>query len=105
MSSGTAASTIACSGPIAMELQHLTAELIARINTHLGSPTVKRLRFVQTLVPPRQPASLPPAPPGPALVRQAEEAVSGLPQGELRSALASLGAAVLDAEARRKGST
>lgn len=97
--------TIACSGPIAMELQHLAGELIARINTHLGASTVKRLRFVQTLAPSRQQAAPIPAPPDGALVRQAEKAVSGIPEGELRSALASLGAAVLDAAARRKVST
>ena len=28
--------TIACAGPIAMELQHLAREVIERINTHLG---------------------------------------------------------------------
>src|SRR5277367_2821515 len=41
--------TIACAGPIAMELQYLGAELIGRINTHLGSQLVKGLRFVQTI--------------------------------------------------------
>ena len=40
--------TIACAGPIAMELQHLAAEVIARINAHLGSQAVSALRFVQT---------------------------------------------------------
>ena len=40
--------TIACAGPIAMELQHLAGEVIARINTHLGSQVVTALRFVQT---------------------------------------------------------
>ena len=40
--------TIACAGPIAMELQHLATEVIARINAHLGSQTVAALRFVQT---------------------------------------------------------
>ena len=29
--------TIACAGPVAMELQHYATELISRINTHLGS--------------------------------------------------------------------
>src|ERR1700677_3337277 len=50
--------TIGCSGPMAMELQHLSTELIGRINHYLGSPAVKRLRFVQTLEgrpPPRPP--------------------------------------------------
>src|ERR1700676_5040642 len=41
--------TIGCSGPVAMELQHLSTELISRINQSLGSQTVRRLRFVQTL--------------------------------------------------------
>ena len=40
--------TIACAGPIAMELQHLSGEVIARINAHLGSQAVATLRFVQT---------------------------------------------------------
>ena len=40
--------TIACAGPIAMELQHLAGEVIARINAHLGSQAVATLRFVQT---------------------------------------------------------
>lgn len=97
--------TIACSGPIAMELQHLANELIDRINTHLGSQTVKRLRFVQTLPPPRQPAVCAPAPPSAAQRRQAEAAVSQLPPGGLRDALAALGAAVLRADSGTKPST
>ena len=40
--------TIACAGPIAMELQHLAGEVMARINAHLGSQAVTALRFVQT---------------------------------------------------------
>jgi hypothetical protein len=48
--------TIACSGPMAMELQHLSATLIERINTHAGRRLVERLRFVQDRVsPPRLP--------------------------------------------------
>ena len=52
--------TLACTGPIATELQHLATELIARINAHLGTPSVQALRFVQTAAPP--PAPSPPAP-------------------------------------------
>src|ERR1035438_905742 len=40
--------TIGCSGPVAMELQHLATELIGRINQYLGSPAVRHLRFLQT---------------------------------------------------------
>jgi hypothetical protein len=87
--SGTLA--VACSGPIAMELQHLSEQLIARINGHLGHVTVTRLRFVQDLPPPPQP---------PRQVRRpaesaARKAVAGMPEGELRDALEKLGRSVL----------
>jgi len=89
--SGTLA--IACSGPMAMELQHLGPQLMARINGHLGRVAVTRLRFVQDApaAPPR------PRPPRPAAVAQARAAVAGLPEGELRDALEALGRAVLAA--------
>jgi len=86
--------TIACAGPIAMELQYLATELIARINTHLGSQVVRNLRFVQTTV---APVPMPPAaePADPLELAAAEAAVASLPEGELRNALARLGRAVL----------
>lgn len=92
LASGTL--TIACTGPVAMELQHYADALIDRINTHLGSPTVKTLRFVQTTLPAPRP-SPPPQPIPPAAIAAAESAVAGLPDGELRQALAALGRAVL----------
>ncbi len=42
--------TIACAGPVAMELTHLSTTLIERINTHAGRRVVERLRFVQDVV-------------------------------------------------------
>ena len=49
--------TIACSGPMAMELQHVSGTLIERINTHAGRRVVERLRFVQDgVTAPRVPA-------------------------------------------------
>jgi hypothetical protein len=93
LSAGTL--TIACAGPIALELAHLADELRARINGHLGRATVTRLRFVQTIHAP--PAAGPlPAPPAPALARAAH-AVAALPDGPLKDALAGLGALVLAA--------
>ena len=86
--------TIACSGPMAMELQHLAPELIARINEQLGAEPVQRLRFVQT-APRRAPAARPASPPSAAARRAAERAVGGFPAGGLRDALAALGRAVL----------
>lgn len=92
--------TIACAGPVAIEMQHYASELIERINTHLGGPTVRALRFVQTALPvPRAPP--PRAPVSVAVSAAAESAVAGLPEGELREALAALGRAVLADEAPR----
>lgn len=88
LSSG--ALTIACSGPIAMELQHLAGEVMARINAHLGSQTVTALRFVQTLDR-ALPGPATPAPADPAKLAAVEVAVAVLPEGELRSALTALG--------------
>ena len=42
--------TVACSGPVAMELQHVAGVVIERINTHAGRRLVERLRFVQDVV-------------------------------------------------------
>ena len=39
--------TIACAGPVAMELTHLAPQLLSRINGQLGAALVQQLRFVQ----------------------------------------------------------
>jgi hypothetical protein len=97
LSAGTL--TIACAGPVALELQHLAGELQARINTHLGAATVQRLRFVQDL-----PAALRgpdnPAPRDPAEPAVVEARLAGLPDGPLRAALAALGRVALGRTAR-----
>jgi hypothetical protein len=76
--------TIACSGAMAMELQHLSAALIERINTHAGQALVQRLRFVQV------------APPAAPVPRRVVDPVplTELPPGELNDALARLRAAI-----------
>jgi len=83
--------SIACAGPVALELQHLSTALMGRINGHLGKVAVTRLRFVQDI-----PPALPPVPAkrAPAL-RAARKAVADLPEGELRDALEALGRVVL----------
>lgn len=90
LSGGTLA--ISCSGPTAMELQHLSDMLIARVNSHLGRVAVLRLRFVQD--PPAPVTAASPSPPPQALLA-ARTAVSGLPDGALRDALEKLGRVVL----------
>lgn len=86
--------TIACSGPIALELQHFAPELIARINAQLGAAPVERLRFTSAGFRAAPPAAARPAPDEAAL-RRAREAAESVPDGPLRDALAALGAAVL----------
>jgi hypothetical protein len=84
--------TIACNGPMAMELQHLAPELMSRINSQLGQVVVGRLRFVQETVT----HVLPPPVRKPVLAEKAaREAVSGLQEGPLRDALEALGRRVL----------
>ena len=74
--------TIACSGPMAMELQHVSTTLIERINTHAGRKLVERLRFVQDLLSvPAVTATRRVAPPA--------ESVAGV-EGELGDALGRL---------------
>ncbi len=79
--------TLNCSGPVALELQHMSSELIARVNAHLGRTAVTRLRFVQQPLPAPavtpQPVREGPAPP-----------VPGVPPGPLHDALARLGQAI-----------
>ena len=105
--------TLSCSGPIAMELQHMQAELLARINGHLGRVVVDRLRFVQDAPPGPTPWGDPSrrdggagrARGGTSAARPHERAippvrVSGVPPGPLHDALAALGRAVARGAAR-----
>jgi hypothetical protein len=92
---------IECNGPVAMELQHLSVELLNRINLYLGSQAVRRLRFVQTMaarIQVRQRVCS-----NETVDRAAAQAVSHLPDGPLRSALASLGRAVMTETPSRLG--
>lgn len=89
LSAGTL--TIGCSGPMAMELQHLAPQLIGRINAALGAVTVQALRFVQQAPAGARPAPARPAEPLPDTVRGALDTVGNAP---LRDALARLAAGV-----------
>lgn len=84
--------TLGCSGPVAMELQHLGPQLIAKVNGALGQRVVERLRFVQSAMPaaPRRAARPAPA----ALPEPVNRALDSVEDPELRAALARLGRGV-----------
>jgi hypothetical protein len=84
--------TIGCSGPAAMDLHYMGIEVINRINTHLGGQPVHSLKFTQAGMP-RKPPQAPPKPP--EAVLEAKAAVAGLPDGDLKDALAALGRVVI----------
>jgi len=84
--------TIACAGPTAMDLHYVGIELINRINTHLGGQPVHSLKFTQAGMPRKSHDAVPKPP---EAVREADEAVAGLPDGDLKSALAALGRVVI----------
>jgi hypothetical protein len=90
--------TIACTGPTAMELHYVGVELMQRINTHLGSRVVHSLKFTQAGTP-RQPQ--PRRTPPPEAIPEAERAVAGLPDGDLKTALESLGRVVIGRQKSR----
>ena len=76
--------TLACSGPVAMELQLSAPAIIQRLNLGLGSATVERLRFVQQAV------VAPSARPILSRARKPSPPPTGLPEGPLGEALARL---------------
>lgn len=78
--------SLACSGPMAMELQHVADALLGRINGHLGQIAVQRLRFVQSAAPTAH-AAPPPPPPRRGDPTLARAAVAALPEGAVRDAL------------------
>ena len=84
LSAGTL--TVACRGPVAMELQHLAPTVIARINATCGQGVVKRLKMVQDLTAaPRMPTAAPRRPPPPPVQ------IDDMPDGPLKDALSRLG--------------
>ena len=84
--------TIACAGPAAMDLHYMGTEVINRINTHLGGQPVHSLKFTQAGMPRKSPPIRPSAP---EAILEAEAAVAGLPDSDLKSALAALGRVVI----------
>ena len=92
--------TIACSGPVAMEIQHTQTALIDRINTWCGHKMVERLKLVQD-------TTLRPATAPRRLTTGQSAAISSvkvpdMPEGPLRDALEALGTRVAERKAAQK---
>ena len=101
---GPASLEIRVAGAAAALIQHQAPEIVARVNLFLGAGAVNKLRIVQG--PLRQVAATAPKPRRPAPLDAAQEAelargLAAAPDGDLKTALATLGRAVL--RSRRPG--
>lgn len=94
---------IACEGFAALQIQHETGEIVARVNGFLGFSAIGRIRIEQKppVLPARRKARRL-APLAPAEERRIEHATDGIEDDALRAALARLGKNIL-AEKRMSG--
>jgi hypothetical protein len=96
--------SIACAGPVALELQHLAPKLIERINIHVGRTLVTRLRFRQAPLPAAARGAAPTVGAPRAGGGRTDAALAarlvGVPEGALKDALTRLGQAIDGEEAK-----
>lgn len=94
-------------GGAALELQHMTPQIIQRVNTYFGFPAVHDLRLVQA-PPPATRRAGPARPPrqrplAPEELERVHEEVAPVADPALREALESLGRSMLGAAPPRRG--
>jgi hypothetical protein len=80
-------------GPMALEIQHSSDVILARVNRFFGWSAVGRLALRQAPLSRRDPPRRP-RPPDPKEVKEIEGTLSSVEDEELRAALARLGAAI-----------
>jgi hypothetical protein len=80
-------------GPMALEIQHSSDVILARVNRFFGWSAVGRLALRQAPLSRRDPPRRP-HPPDPEAVKEIEGTLSSVEDEELRAALARLGAAI-----------
>ncbi len=80
-------------GPMALEIQHSSDVILARVNRFFGWSAVGRLALRQAPLS-RRNRTAQPAPPDPKSVERIAETLSDIEDEELRAALARLGAAI-----------
>jgi hypothetical protein len=80
-------------GPAALEIQHLSAVILERVNRFFGWRAIGRLSLRQAPLRRREEKRLPP-PPDPALTARIAASLPQVEDEDLRAALARLGAAI-----------
>jgi hypothetical protein len=80
-------------GPVAIEIQHMSGIILERVNRFFGWPAVGRLALRQAPLTRRSGKTATP-PPDPAATAAVAARLPGTMDGELRQALARLGAAI-----------
>lgn len=80
-------------GPAALEIQHMSAVILERVNRFFGWQAIGRIALRQAPLRRRE-KKAPPAPPDPALTEKIARDLPGLEDDDLRQAVARLGAAI-----------
>lgn len=80
-------------GPVALEIQHLAAVILERVNRFFGWQAIGRIALRQAPLRRRQRAK-PPLPPDPAVAARIAEGLPAIEDEDLRQALGRLGAAI-----------
>ena len=80
-------------GPAALEIQHLSAVILERVNRFFGWQAIGRIALRQAPLRRRQ-AATPPPPPDPESAARIAAAMPAIDDDDLRQALARLGAAI-----------
>jgi hypothetical protein len=80
-------------GPAALEIQHLSAVILERVNRFFGWQAIGRIALRQAPLRRRMPKKAP-APPDPAVAARIAESLPGIEDEALRQAIGRLGAAI-----------
>jgi hypothetical protein len=80
-------------GPVALEIQHLSAVILERVNRFFGWQAIGRVALRQAPLRRREPPTQPP-PPDPAIAARIAEGLPEVADDDLRQALGRLGAAI-----------
>jgi hypothetical protein len=90
---GPATLVLRVEGPAAVEIQHLSAVILERVNRFFGWQAIGRIALRQAPLRRREPRKAPP-PPDPAVAARIAESLPEIEDENLRQALARLGASI-----------